>query len=147
MKYSWKGHKDRNRHKNRIKRSVPAWLVYVIDKTNIPTTRRWVCVDTNIVQWNLVNLDTLATFNVHGLMSFPDLNHAQWLKKKERKKVQWHKSEKYQSPKIHCNRVYLWCITCIKIINFHNKRWYNWIINCHPCTILLLSGSAYPFKC
>ena len=29
MKYSWKGHKDRNRHKNRIKRSGHAWLAYV----------------------------------------------------------------------------------------------------------------------
>ena len=27
MKYSWKGHKDRNRHKKRIKRSGQAWLV------------------------------------------------------------------------------------------------------------------------
>ena len=31
MKYSWKGHKDRNRHKNRIKRSGQARLVYVKD--------------------------------------------------------------------------------------------------------------------
>ena len=30
MKYSWKGHKDRNRHKNRIKRSEQVPLVYVI---------------------------------------------------------------------------------------------------------------------
>ena len=28
MKYSWKSHKDRNKHKNRIKRSGQAWLVY-----------------------------------------------------------------------------------------------------------------------
>ena len=42
MKYSWKSHKDRNRHKNRIKRSGQAWLVYVKDiNRNIPTTRRW----------------------------------------------------------------------------------------------------------
>ena len=31
MKYSWKGHKERNRHKNRIKRSGQARLVYVFD--------------------------------------------------------------------------------------------------------------------
>ena len=31
MKLSCKGHTDRNRHKNRIKRSGPAWLVYVSD--------------------------------------------------------------------------------------------------------------------
>ena len=33
-KYSWKGHKDRNTHKNRIKRSGQAWLVYVFDYVN-----------------------------------------------------------------------------------------------------------------
>ena len=40
MKYSRKGHKDRNRHKSRIKkRSGQAWLVYVKDTNrNIPTT-------------------------------------------------------------------------------------------------------------
>ena len=31
MKYSWKGHKDRNRHKNRIKRSGQVRLLYVTD--------------------------------------------------------------------------------------------------------------------
>ena len=29
MKYSWKGHKDRNRHKNRMKRSGQAGMIYV----------------------------------------------------------------------------------------------------------------------
>ena len=38
-KYSWMGHKGRNRHKNRIKRCGQAWLVYVKDRNrNIPTT-------------------------------------------------------------------------------------------------------------
>ena len=32
IKFSWKGNKDRNRHKNRIKRSGQAWLVYVRHK-------------------------------------------------------------------------------------------------------------------
>ena len=42
MKYSWKGHKDRNRHKNRIKRNGQARLVYVKNiNSNIPTTWRW----------------------------------------------------------------------------------------------------------
>ena len=60
MKYSWKGHNDRNRHKNRIKRSGQARLVYAgttscenraLNQTtgrfmsdincNIPTTWRW----------------------------------------------------------------------------------------------------------
>ena len=43
MKYSWKGHKDRNRHKSRIKRSGQARLVYVEEdiNRNIPTTWRW----------------------------------------------------------------------------------------------------------
>ena len=37
-----KGHKDRNRHKNRMKRSGQARLVYVTDiNRNIPTTSRW----------------------------------------------------------------------------------------------------------
>ena len=41
MKYSWKGHKDRKRHKHRIKRSGQARLVYVINiNRNIPTTWR-----------------------------------------------------------------------------------------------------------
>ena len=31
MKYSWKGHKDRSRHKDRIKRNGQARLVYVFD--------------------------------------------------------------------------------------------------------------------
>ena len=39
MKYSWKGHKDRNRHKNRIKRSEQARLVYVKDITATSTPR------------------------------------------------------------------------------------------------------------
>ena len=36
MKYSWTGHKDRNRHKNRIKSSGQAWLVYVRHKPQHP---------------------------------------------------------------------------------------------------------------
>ena len=47
MKYCSKGHKDRNRHKNRIKRSGQARLVYVIDiNHNIPTTWKWARGDT-----------------------------------------------------------------------------------------------------
>ena len=43
MKYSWKGHNDRNQHMNKIKRSGQARLVYVKDIShNIPTTViRW----------------------------------------------------------------------------------------------------------
>ena len=42
MKYSWKGHKVRNSHKNRIKRSGQAWLPNVKNiSRNIPTTWRW----------------------------------------------------------------------------------------------------------
>ena len=40
MKYSLKGHKDRNRHKNKIKRSGQARLVYVKD---INHKIRWGC--------------------------------------------------------------------------------------------------------
>ena len=47
VKDGWKGHKDRNRHKNRIKRSGQARLVYVKNTNrNIPTTRRWARRDT-----------------------------------------------------------------------------------------------------
>ena len=47
MKHSWKGHKDRNRHKNRIKkRSGQARLIYVKNiNRNIPTTWRWALVE------------------------------------------------------------------------------------------------------
>ena len=42
MKYSWKGHKDRNRHKNRITRIGQARLLCVIDMNpKIPTTWKW----------------------------------------------------------------------------------------------------------
>ena len=50
MKYSWKGHRDRNSHKYRTKMSGQARLVYVKKQTtattknmnhNIPTTWRW----------------------------------------------------------------------------------------------------------
>ena len=41
-KYSWQGHKDRNRHMCRIKRSGQARLVYVWDIIrNSPTAKRW----------------------------------------------------------------------------------------------------------
>ena len=36
MKYNWKGHKDRNRHKNRIRRSGQARLVYVRQTVTSP---------------------------------------------------------------------------------------------------------------
>ena len=46
MKYSWKGHNDRNRQKNRIKRSGQAQLVYAKNIShNIPTTWREACGD------------------------------------------------------------------------------------------------------
>ena len=46
MKYSWKGQKDKTRHKNTIKRNGQARLVYVSDiNRNIPTTWRWTHVD------------------------------------------------------------------------------------------------------
>ena len=42
MKCRWKGHKDRNRHKNRVKESGQAGLVYVKNiNRNVPTTWRW----------------------------------------------------------------------------------------------------------
>ena len=46
MKYSWKGHKERNRHKNGIKRSWQAQLVYVKSiNRNISIKGRWACGD------------------------------------------------------------------------------------------------------
>ena len=42
IKYSWKGHKDRSRHKNRIKRSGQARVIYVENiNRNIPSTWKW----------------------------------------------------------------------------------------------------------
>ena len=46
MKYSWKGHKDRNRHKKRIETGGQAGLVYVKSiNRNVPL----VCVACNVV--------------------------------------------------------------------------------------------------
>ena len=54
MKCSWKDHKDRNRYKNRIKRSGRARLVYVKDiNCNIPITWRWARGDAK--PWNRVS--------------------------------------------------------------------------------------------
>ena len=41
-KYSWKNHKDRSRHKNRIKKGVGklSWFISDINR-NIPATWRW----------------------------------------------------------------------------------------------------------
>ena len=51
MKYSWKGHKDRNRHKNRINGSGPVGLVYVKNvNRNIPTTWRLAHGDFSVVK-------------------------------------------------------------------------------------------------
>ena len=51
MKYIWKGHQDRYRHKNRMKRSGQAWLVYVKNiNCNILTTWRWARGDLQMVQ-------------------------------------------------------------------------------------------------
>ena len=60
MKYSRKGHKERNRYKNRIKRSGQARLVYVEDlNRNIPTTWRRACGDVTSCHMHL--LDSLHT--------------------------------------------------------------------------------------
>ena len=72
MKYSWKGHKDRNRHKNRIKKkSGQARLVYVKNiNCNIPTTWRWAQGDlwcwmtfNNSSQQFIINQFTCCTVN------------------------------------------------------------------------------------
>ena len=64
MKYSWKGHKDKNRHKSRIKRSGQARLVYV-KKTNrnIPTTWRWAHEETPDFGTNIWHLAQGETRN------------------------------------------------------------------------------------
>ena len=50
MKNSWKGHKDSNRQKNRIKRSGQARLIHVLDiNHNTPTTWRWALGDALLV--------------------------------------------------------------------------------------------------
>ena len=65
MKYSWKGHKDRNRYKNRIKRCGQSRLVYVTDiNRNIPTTWRWARGD---------GLQDLVDKTVHDFVHHTDL--------------------------------------------------------------------------
>ena len=65
MKCRWKGHRDRNRHKNRIQRSGQARLVYVKDiNHNIPTTWRWARGDVHDEQGSIVPLR-------HWLLLFP----------------------------------------------------------------------------
>ena len=53
MKYSWKGHKDRNKHKNRIKRGGQARLVCIKNiNRNITTTWRGTYRDGLKVTWS-----------------------------------------------------------------------------------------------
>ena len=60
MKYSGKGHKDKNRD-NRIKKSRQAWLVYIKDiNRNIPTTWRWNCGDSNFSSQSTFSADCLT---------------------------------------------------------------------------------------
>ena len=71
MKYTWKGCKDRNRHKNRVKRSWQAWLVYVKNvNRNIPTTWRWACGDHKTFQ---TSCHLMKYF--HFLMTLSSQNH------------------------------------------------------------------------
>ena len=52
IKYNWKGHKCRNKHKNRMTRSGQARLLHVFDiNRNIPTKRRWARGDKRIRGW------------------------------------------------------------------------------------------------
>ena len=66
MKYSWMGHKNRNRHKNWVKRSGQAQLVYVIDiNRNIPTTWRGAHIDHTIHYYILHCICTSHYFILH----------------------------------------------------------------------------------
>ena len=60
MTYSWKGHKDRNRHKKTTKRSGQARLVYVKGiNRNIPTTWRWTRGDyrgRRVIHWLILHI-------------------------------------------------------------------------------------------
>ena len=53
MKYSWKGLKDRNRQKNRIKRSGQAWLVYAKTQTVTSPPREGEPMETG--KWSYAN--------------------------------------------------------------------------------------------
>ena len=61
MKYSWKDHKDTNRHKNRIKRSGEAWFGV---KRNIATTWRQACWETHTCIHT--HIYTYAPTNTHA---------------------------------------------------------------------------------
>ena len=92
IKYSWKGHKHRNRHKNRIKRSGQAWLVYVenITATSPPREGERGRKNQTYIEW--VCLLSLRK-NPFSILSFPHqvtsplllvpvyLGRSQWLEK------------------------------------------------------------------
>ena len=65
MKHGWKGHKDRNRHKNKLERSEQARLVYVkninrnIEGEPVGTT---VSVNKQREQWQLLHSEGHRSF-------------------------------------------------------------------------------------
>ena len=62
MKYSWMGHKERNRHKNRINSDGQARLDYVFDiNHNIPTTWRWARGDSDDGHTHYTLSDTVTS--------------------------------------------------------------------------------------
>ena len=67
-KYSWKGHKDRNRHRNRIKRSGKARLVYVWHKPQHPhhvKVSAWGLLNNNL-RWRYLRLGFQRSNNRTG---------------------------------------------------------------------------------
>ena len=80
MKYSRKGHKDRNRHKNRIKRSGQARWIYVIDTNRNISFRQadsffffFVCVVSFATIFTLT--DQFLQLSSLSLVSFCDYLH------------------------------------------------------------------------
>ena len=74
MKNNWKSHEDRNRHKDRIKRSGQARLVYVKNiNSNNPTTWRWANGDT--VCQHSVRIIIIHMFN-HSCTLISQLQHS-----------------------------------------------------------------------
>ena len=72
MKYSWKGHKDRHRHKNRIKRSGQARLVHVKNiNRNIPTTWRWAHGDLMPEFWHKASAGLGAETSINWVRKGP----------------------------------------------------------------------------
>ena len=104
MKYSWKSHKDRNRHKSTIKkkRSGQAWLLYVKDiNLDTRTTWRWAREDAQTKRNGMIEWAHPKHYRLRLLRSDGNIS-------KRHRKSEWDEPSRYPAaatvPKYH--RVY-----------------------------------------